>query len=67
MQPEDAFPQSEPLYPIKSWDDVPTDITGAEIHGMAVRDFSPLRMLKRMSAASPICAGSRSITAAPPA
>jgi len=55
MQPEDAFPQPEPLYLIKSWSDVPPDITGAEIHGMAVRDFSPLRMLKKLRFLRAVC------------
>ena len=55
MQLEDAFPQPEPLYPIKSWSDVPPDITGAEIHGLTVKDFAPLRTLKKLRALRALC------------
>ena len=55
MQIDDAFPQPEPLYPIKSWNDVPPDIIGAEIHGLAVKDFSPLRGLKKLRALRALC------------
>jgi hypothetical protein len=55
MQVEDAFPQPAPLYPIKSWDDVPPDVTGAEIHGLAVKDFAPLRTLKKLRALRAVC------------
>src|SRR5262245_48364497 len=55
MQLEDAFPPPEPLYPIKSWDGVPPDITGAEIHGLAVKDFAPLRTLKKLRALRAVC------------
>jgi hypothetical protein len=55
MQLEDAFPQPEPLYPIKSWNDVPPDIAGPEIHGLAVKDFAPLRTLKKLRALRAVC------------
>jgi hypothetical protein len=55
MHLEDAFPQPEPLYPIKSWNGVPPDITGAEIHGLAVKDFSPLRTLKKLRSLRAVC------------
>ena len=47
--------QPEPLYPIKSWRDVPPDITGAEIHGLAVKDFSPLHTLKKLRFLRAVC------------
>ena len=55
MQFEDAFPQPDPLYPIKRWDDVPADIIGAEIHGLAVKDFAPLRALNKLRALRAVC------------
>lgn len=55
MHRDDAFPQPEPLYPIKSWNDVPPDIAGAEIHGLAVKDFAPLAALKKLRALRAVC------------
>lgn len=55
MQLEDTFPQPEPLHTIKSWSDVPADIAGAQIHGLTVKDFAPLRTLKKLRALRAVC------------
>jgi hypothetical protein len=55
MQRDDSFPQPQPLYPIRSWNDIPPDIAGAEIHGLVVKDFAPLLALKNLRALRAVC------------
>lgn len=44
----EAFPPYRPAIPIKGWNDLPTDIERAEIHGRVVKDFAPLLDLKHL-------------------
>src|SRR5215813_8391966 len=55
MPPAGGFPQPGPLHPIKSWDGVPPDISGAEINGVVVRDFKPLLALKKLRTLRAVC------------
>lgn len=56
-----AFPSADQYYPIKKWAGVPADVAAAEIHGLVVKDFSPLTQMKRLKALRAVPDGNKQL------
>lgn len=50
MPAENPFPAASDYVPIKTWTGLARDVERAEIHGLVVKDFSPLMDLRRLKA-----------------